>query len=120
MQFYSLNDSRNAPKDMKDVLLANGFRPAARPDPGAVALFLPAYFKNANGYDGMKQDGMIGVVAGIDTETATTYRLVVHTAMNAPPVEAVPAPAEDNFANMYDVPLGPYGKGQVSVFYFTR
>jgi len=64
VQFYSLNDSRNAPKDMKDVLLANSFRPAARPEPGAVALFLPAYFKNANGYDGMKQDGMIGVVAG--------------------------------------------------------
>jgi len=120
VQYYSLNDSRDTPKDMQEVLLANGFRLTKRPEPGAVAIFQPGYFKNANGYDVMKDGGMIGVVSMIDAETPTTYRLIVHTAFDAPPVEAIPAPAEEGFTRTYDLPMGPYGKGQVAVFYFVR
>lgn len=120
VQYYSLNDSSNAPKDMQDALLANSFHLTKRPEPGAVVIFQPGYFKNANGYDVMKDGGMIGVVSMIDAETPTTYRLIVHTAFDAPPVEAIPAPAEDGFTGTYDLPMGPYGKGQLAVFYFVR
>ena len=115
MQFYSLNDSRNAPKDMKDVLLANGFHLTHDRNQVRWCSFCQL-LQEINGYDGMKEDGMIGVVSSIDTETATTYRLVVHTAIDAPPVEAMPAHAEDNFANTYNVPWGHTARGRCPFF----
>ncbi len=120
VRYYALNDSRDTPREMRDVLLANGFVATNTPAPGGIALFLPEYFKNVAGYDAMKRDGLIGVVAAVEDETSTTYRLLVRTALDNPPAEAVPVPAQEGFMGVYELPLGPYGRGHIAVQYFTR